>query len=351
MFWDNSDPAGKLDTVRSTPAATAWPGTPASFLRGPQVCWKAASFWGRWSQHLVYVAEQDLVPGQTGLGVPEGADPIGKGTAVPMGCSWVFIHQHHPEDMAFVSPAALVMPHPSTLPTRKGAVAPWGEIRLRAEGLNPPCRGRPRPLPCLRGALTAPAWAEDQRCQDVLVRQPALGKRGGRARKERVTALGTYGLAVCREGQQPPHSLKSERRPSRVLAEQQISAGKCIEQHHFPLAPWSAREEEQRYCFSCQISALAKGVTLVYAAARGPREGALTPGDEEEAQHKGPQGTTAYVWCLLMFAVWCPWGQGSCISRQARQGEHPSPGSGIRHDSCWDGGWSQACGTAQPCLP
>lgn len=87
--------------------------------------------------------------------------------------------------------------------------------------------------------------------------------------KERVTALGTYGMAICREGRQPPHSLKSERTPSRVLTEQQISIGKHIEQHHFPLAPGIAREEEQRYYFLCQISSLAKGDTWVYAAARG----------------------------------------------------------------------------------
>lgn len=82
----------------------------------------------------MYVAEQDPVAGRTGLGVPEGADPIWKGTAMPMVCGWVLpvgitlrtgplCHLQH-----------TAVPHPSGPHTGKGAVALWGEVHLQAGG-------------------------------------------------------------------------------------------------------------------------------------------------------------------------------------------------------------------------
>lgn len=75
--------------------------------------------------------------------------------------------------------------------------------------------------------------------------------------------------------------------------------------------------------------------TLQHEGPAERRQRALVPEDGEEAQREGQESTTAYVWCLSTSAMWSPCGQGSLISRQARQGEDPYPGSKDQEQQLW----------------
>lgn len=119
----------------------------------------------------------------------------------------VFIQQHH------LCVSSMVMLH------SRGLSLP-GVIFIHQA--RRACMETPASSPACMEALAALAidpkgrvtfLSEDWCCQDMLVRQPALGRQGRRMWKEQAIALGTYGIAI-REGQQPTHSLKREQRPS-----------------------------------------------------------------------------------------------------------------------------------------